>query len=54
MKNLPRESYIGLGLIFGVVVGMAQDNVGLWMALGLVFGAAMYTAAKKKDETDED
>ena len=54
MKNLPRESYIGLGLIFGVAVGVAQNNVGLWIAVGLAIGVGVYTTAKKKDETDED
>ena len=29
----------GLGLLIGVVIGVLTDNIGLWLALGLGFGA---------------
>lgn len=47
-----RSRYIGLGIIFGTVVGVALDNVGLWIALGLVFGAA-YAQTKAKSGSDD-
>ena len=33
-----------LGIIVGVVIGAATDNTGLWVALGLVFGAGLASA----------
>ncbi len=44
------EHFIGLGLIFGVVIGVLTDNIGLWIALGLAIGAGMSGHAKKKAE----
>jgi len=53
MKRLPRESYVGLGLIIGVTVGALTDNVGLWLAVGLAIGAGLYaTAGKPKSDSD--
>ncbi len=38
----------GLGMLIGVVIGVLTDNVGLWLALGLVFGAGGGSAASRK------
>jgi len=42
----------GIGLVLGVAVGAATDNLGLCIALGLVFGAALGTVVSRRDETD--
>jgi len=46
------EKWVGvgadLGLLIGVVIGVLTDNVGLWLALGLVFGAGGGNAASRK------
>ena len=45
------ENGIAIGLIFGVIVGALTDNVGLWLSLGLVFGAAFSSNAKRNEES---
>ena len=50
-KNKQKGYYIGLGLIAGTIVGVLTENIGLWLSLGIVFGAAMetqHTEAKNK------
>ena len=42
-KNKQKGYYIGSGLISGTIVGVLTDNIGLWLSLGIVFGAAMET-----------
>ena len=42
-KNKQKGYYIGLGLIAGTIVGVLTENIGLWLSLGIVFGAAMET-----------
>lgn len=39
-KRAPIEVILGTAL--GMVVGITQDNIGLWIALGLALGAAVY------------
>ncbi|EAR11794.1 hypothetical protein PI23P_01280 [Polaribacter irgensii 23-P] len=46
-KNTQKGRFIGLGLVFGTVVGVLTDNIGLWLSLGIVFGAAL--EMKNKD-----
>ena len=38
MKNY---SGIARGLLIGVIIGIAQDNIGLWISLGLAIGVAI-------------
>jgi|AP45_3_1055517.scaffolds.fasta_scaffold96033_3 hypothetical protein len=48
-QKLPKGLFIGMGIIFGTVIGAVTGNVGLWIAIGLVAGAAVeYTAAKQR------
>ena len=50
-KNKQKGYYIGLGLIAGTIVGVLIENIGLWLSLGIVFGAAIetqHTEAKNK------
>lgn len=53
-KDLTKS--IGLGMVIGAAIGVATDNIGLWLSLGLVFGAGYgKTMQNKKDsETDNE
>ncbi len=53
-KKLPIDTtWLAICLPVGVAVGVATDNLGLWLALGIVFGLlgpAMFSKKEKKDE----
>ncbi len=38
MKESKISLGAGIGLLAGIIIGNATDNVGLWIALGLCFG----------------
>ena len=38
----------GIGLIAGIIIGSATDNVNLWISLGLCFGAGIGLVFNKK------
>ena len=44
---------IGIGMIIGVAIGAATDNIGLWISLGLVFGAAYGKTMQNKKDSDK-
>jgi hypothetical protein len=44
---------IGIGMIIGVVIGIATDNIGLWLSLGLVFGASYGKTKQAKADADK-
>ena len=44
----------GLGIIIGTVIGALTDNVGLWIALGLVFGAGIGLAIGKARQAQQE
>ena len=46
IKKKDKEYYIGIGLCLGVAFGSAFDNIGLEIALGLVFGIAWQKSKK--------
>lgn len=48
-KNKKKGTFIGLGLIFGTLVGVLTDSVGLWLSLGIVFGASMEMKNKESN-----
>ena len=35
-----KEKSISIGLVAGVIIGATTDNIGLWLPLGIAFGAA--------------
>ena len=39
---------LGLGIIFGCLVGYFTSNMQLWFVLGIAIGAALEYGAKKK------
>lgn len=44
-------AYMGVGIALGTAIGVATDNMGLWLPMGLVFGASMTAAQAKKDKS---
>ena len=48
MKESKISLGAGIGLLAGVIIGNATDNIGLWIALCLCFGAGIGTALEKK------
>jgi hypothetical protein len=48
MKESKISIGAGIGLLAGIIIGNATDNIGLWIALGLCFGAGIGTALEKK------
>ena len=41
-----------MGIIIGTVIGALTDNVGLWIAIGIVIGAGVGILMAKKGSTD--
>ena len=49
MKDkISSRSGVALGILLGVVVGVAQDNIGLWICFGLAIGVAIDNSRKKE------
>ena len=46
---------LALGMLLGVSIGSATDNLGTWMAIGMLFGVAYYDMARgrKSDGGDD-
>lgn len=41
MTRMKNYSVIALSLLIGVIIGIAQNNIGLWVSLGLAIGVAI-------------
>ena len=48
MKESKTSLGAGIGLIAGIIIGSATNNIGLWIALGLCFGAGVGNVFKNK------
>jgi hypothetical protein len=48
-QNKQKGYFIGLGLIFGTLVGVLTDAIGLWLSLGIVFGVSMEMKNKESN-----
>ena len=44
---------IGIGMMIGAAVGVATDNIALWLSLGLVFGAGYGIKMQAKKDSDK-
>ena len=51
-KNLTKS--IGIGMVIGAAIGVASDNIGLWLSLGLVFGAGYGKTMQNKKDSEND
>jgi len=45
-SKLPKGTKLAIGVGVGTAIGVATDNLGLWLALGVAIGAAL-TAVQK-------
>jgi hypothetical protein len=52
MKKL-KENATAFGVVLGVFVGIATDNIGLWVSLGICFGAAIQFNDEFKESKKE-
>lgn len=50
--NDPIAHFAGLGLVFGVAIGAALDEIGTGVALGLAIGAGIGAWSRMKKDTD--
>ena len=55
MKN-NRKSKLASGMVMGMaigaVIGIALDNIGVWISIGLVFGAGVGKRLSNKEEEE--
>jgi hypothetical protein len=51
-KDLTKS--IGIGMVIGAAIGVATDNIGLWLSLGLVFGAGYGKTMQNKKDSEND
>ena len=47
MKESKISLGAGIGLLAGIMIGSITNNIGLWIALGLCFGAGIGTILEK-------
>ena len=47
MKESKISMGAGIGLLAGIMIGSITNNIGLWIALGLCFGAGIGTVLEK-------
>ena len=45
--KLPKGAFLAIGVGVGTAVGVATDNLGLWLVLGVAIGAALGMTQKK-------
>lgn len=43
-------NWVAYGVVFGTIVGVLTDNIGLWLALGVALGAGMSEIKKNKEK----
>ncbi|CAL2089538.1 hypothetical protein [Tenacibaculum sp. 190524A05c] len=50
MKKLTNKkgTKLGLGIVFGCVIGILTSNIQLWFVLGIAIGAALEYSTQKK------
>lgn len=45
--------WIALGIAIGAGIGAATGDIGVWVGVGIVYGAAMMVFARRKRERSE-
>jgi len=53
MKNLEQGQGIAIGIALGLMVGLATDNIALWLCIGVALGAAYEGKSKVKKDKEE-
>ena len=57
MKDKGNPMWIGMGLVLGIAIGSAFDNIGLGIAFGLIIGAVVFSTVKissgEEDSSDD-
>ena len=53
-KIMNKGRGVVMGMLFGAAIGIATGNIGLWLSLGIVFGAAYDAKIMKKMGNKED
>lgn len=48
--KLKKGNGIALGIIFGAALGIALENLGAWLAIGLAFGAGLEAKIKQQEK----
>lgn len=51
MKESKKSMGAGIGLLAGIIFRSASENIGLWISLGLCFGAGIGTVLEKKKKS---
>ena len=51
---MKQGKHVALGIIFGTLLGVLTDNIGLWLSLGVAIGAGLERKFKKKELEKED
>ena len=55
---MKKENSLSLGIVFGITIGtaigVATDNVGLWLSLGIAIGAGVGTTLMQKNKKDKE
>lgn len=51
MKESKISMGAGIGLLAGIIIGSASENIGLQISLGLCFGAGIGTVLEKKKKS---
>jgi hypothetical protein len=49
-KRTNKARGLVLGIAFGLVIGSATDNMGMWLALGIAIGVALDSASRKNKD----
>ena len=52
-KNLEQGQGIAIGIALGLMVGLATDNIALWLCIGVALGAAYEGKSKVKKDKEE-
>ena len=44
---------MAMGIAFGTLVGVLTDNIGVWLCIGIAFGAGVGNTLQKRKDNDE-
>jgi EamA domain-containing membrane protein RarD len=53
-EKLSNIKWVALGVLLGILIGIAQDNIGLWLSLGVTTGVAIDYTIKEKTSRNKD